>query len=233
MAADEATGAVRSRTILVVDDHPIVRFGVSEILRHARDFEAHVVAVPTAAEAIAQCQALHPLDLVILDIGLPDAYGLTALRAVRAEVPDTPILVLSGREERATIRQCFHEGARGYVMKSQGPEAIVTAVRILLAGERYVPPSLAPSDAVASAARKPTPDPGIDAVLAALTERQRQTYELLAAGRSNKEISRELGLALGTVKNHVSHILQRLNRERRTQLIADRVGTTDPAPKKP
>ena len=198
-------------TVLLIDDHPIVRFGVSTILRRARDLDVTVVAVPSVSEAIKQTKGPRVFDLIILDLNLPDASGTEAIGTMRQYLPTTPILVLSACEDAETIRQSFDEGANGFVMKSQGPDALMSAIPMVLAGKRYVP----------SATSSVVPPVAPAAPLSGLTGRQREIHALLSTGRSNKEIAAELGLALGTVKNHVSHILQRLNRQRRGQVIAE------------
>jgi DNA-binding NarL/FixJ family response regulator len=199
-------------TVLLIDDHPIVRFGVSTILRRARDLDVTVIAVPSVSEAIKQTKGARVFDLVILDLNLPDASGTESISVIRQHLPATPILVLSACEDADTIRRSLEEGANGFVMKSQGPDALMSAIPLVLSGGRYLPSPSAMG--VVPPVAPATP-------LSGLTARQREIHSLLATGRSNKEIATELGLALGTVKNHVSHILQRLNRQRRGQVIAD------------
>ena len=205
--------------ILVVDDHPLVRQALGD---HLRQLEpgVEVFEAGTSHEAFALASRHADLDLVLLDLRLPDAQGFSALTALRTHHPAIPVVILSGEDERQTVFAALDQGAMGFVPKTATTQVMLSAVRLVLSGGTYVPAeafSAHRSDSGATAkpagARAKTPaDLG-------LTLRQAQILALLVQGKPNKIISRELGLAESTVKIHITSILRALNVTSRVQAV--------------
>ncbi len=190
---------------LIVDDHAVVRTGVAAMLAaEAGDAVLFEAANATAALELA---ALHTdLDLVLLDLMLPGSAGIRTLESFGERHPELPVLVLSSSEAPADARAVLAAGALGFVPKSASPTTLLAAVRMVLAGEIYVPPLLL----------KPPPD---QACPVGLTERQRDVLLLLAQGAGNKAIAHRLGLSEKTVKVHVTAILRALRVSNRAQAV--------------
>jgi len=189
--------------ILLVDDHPVVRKGISACLaRHE-----HLVIVGEAAdgpEAIAKAKALVP-DIVLLDIDLPQMSGLVVAEVLRKEVADTKVLILSMHQRAEFVPRVLQSGARGYVLKGASPEELVKAIETVNAGECFFSPEIA---RLALNQFVQGGGPGPD--LAALTNREREVLVLIAEGLSNKDISNQLGIGVRTVETHRERIMRKL-----------------------
>lgn len=215
--------------ILVVDDHPLIQ----EALRHALpalQSEVTLLDAPDCASAIGLSN-LHPdLDLILLDLQLPDIQGLDALRQIRMSAPATPIVVLSGTEDSSVVRASLEAGAMGFIPKSSSNQVLLNALRLVMSGGVYVPPqAIHPQGEVQTrngSAGIPAPGAGCAASELGLTERQAEVLSLMVEGLPNKLICRRLNLAEGTVKIHVTAILKALNVQSRTQAVieANRLG---------
>ncbi len=209
--------------ILVIDDHALVREGLRQVLK-GLDAQVEVLDAGHCGGAF-ELAALHPdLDLVLLDYHLPDMNGLTALNRFRREHPELPIIMLSGSVNVPIMRQVLARGAAGFVTKAALSAELLRAVRLVLAGEVYLPPELRPAPGVAPA------DAG--QLAPQLTPRQEDVLYLLLDGRSNKDISQLLQLSDETTKNHVSGILRVFGVQTRVQavLAAARHGYVKSAP---
>jgi DNA-binding NarL/FixJ family response regulator len=194
--------------ILLADDHALFREGVKQLLAR---LHPHVLVIEAAngAEVLHAARAQQDFDLVLLDLAMPGVDGFTGLAAFRTHAPSTPVVVLSASEDAADVRAALDGGASGFISKSSSSEVILGALRLVLAGGVYVPPTLLGGhNAVAAKA-------DIDA----LTPRQRDVLALLAQGLSNKTIGGTLGLSEATVKQHVSAILKTLNVANRMQAV--------------
>jgi len=194
--------------ILLADDHALFREGVKQLLAR---LHPHVLVIEAAngAEVLHAARAQRDFDLVLLDLAMPGVDGFTGLAAFRTHAPSTPVVVLSASEDAADVRAALDGGASGFISKSSSSEVILGALRLVLAGGVYVPPTLLGGhNAVAAKA-------DIDA----LTPRQRDVLALLAQGLSNKTIGGTLGLSEATVKQHVSAILKTLNVANRMQAV--------------
>jgi DNA-binding NarL/FixJ family response regulator len=202
--------------ILVVDDHPLVREGLRHVLIQLCEPLAFLEAA-NAREALIAASEHSDIDLALLDLNLPDMDGFRALAALREGFPAVPVVVLSAYNDRETVLKAIDAGAMGFIGKSSGSQVMVNALRLVLSGGVYLPP-----EALTHPEAQVTPWDGKTGVSAAdlgLTDRQREVLALLVHGKANKLICRELGLAEGTVKIHVSAILRALNVTNRTQAV--------------
>jgi len=222
---------------LIVDDHPLVREALASLLRHLRP-GSEVVEVSTAAAALVALQDGAMVDLVLLDVRLPDGSGLDLLPRIAAQNIGTAVVVLSGDLDPALVRQAMAAGAVGCIPKTEPRDVMAGALALVLSGGVYVPPLVlqagpAPQGLPASRLQQA----GAAQTLAdlGLTGRQLDVLGLLMQGKNNKLICRALGLAEPTVKNHVSAILRALGVDSRTEavLAASRLGWNRPDPPQP
>ncbi|MBS0599466.1 MAG: response regulator transcription factor [Comamonadaceae bacterium] len=202
---------------LVVDDHPLVREALSSLLLELRPGAA-VLQAATGAGALAALGGGGAVDLVLLDLRLPDGCGLELLRTIGQTSIGTAVVMLSGDLDRHTVQAALAAGAVGYIPKTEPREIIAGALGLVLAGGVYVPPVALP--AVAPAALPGRLHEGsVTPAECGLTERQLEVLALLMQGKNNKQICRALGLAEPTVKNHVSAILRALDVGSRTEAV--------------
>ncbi len=203
---------------LLVDDHAVVRTGYRVLLGDAPDIE--LVAEADSGELACQRFVEYAPDVVIMDLSLPGIGGLEAARRIRARDPDARILAFSMYEEAAFVQQALRAGCRGYITKSSAPEALVDAVRRIVAGELYL------DDRVAAAL-----EGGARDALDALSPREFGILRLLAAGAGNAEIADQLCLSEKTVANYATQIRKKLGAQNRAELVflAVRQGIVDPA----
>jgi DNA-binding NarL/FixJ family response regulator len=195
--------------VLLIEDHSLVREGFRMLLESMQRFD-RIIEAGTLSEALATCSALAgALDLIIVDLGLPDAAGLEALDRLNGAYPRIPILVVSGVSCLDTVSAALIRGARGYVPKNASGVALREAIESALRGEPYLP-SDPPSQVAAG-------QPARGAHAARLTRRQEDVLRLLASGLANKEIATALNMSPATVRVHVTAILKELGVENRTQ----------------
>lgn len=210
--------------ILVIDDHPLV----SDALRHlARRLgpDAMVLAAPRCEAGFAIGDEHPDLDLVLLDLHLPGLSGVPALREWRRRFPAVPVVVISASEEQAAVLAAMAAGAAGFIPKSSPSDVMLSALNLVLSGGRYVP-----AQAI-EGAQRPRKSASVSINRLGLTQRQIEVLRLLAQGKPNKLICRELGLAERTVKAHVTAVFRALKVTSRTQaaLAATRLGLAPPA----
>lgn len=203
--------------VLICDDHPIVAAAMGMTIETL--FGATVEIADCCARALDLARAAGPFDLMLLDLHIPDEDPSANLRAARAACPDTPIVVFSGSEEVAHLRLALELDVRGFIPKSARPEVIEAALRLVLAGGRYLPdPVRMMALAGAPGDTHPEESPGA-APARDLTERQIEVLRMLAGGAENKQIARTLGISPYTVKAHVAQVLQLLGASNRTQAV--------------
>jgi two-component system response regulator NreC len=193
--------------IVLADDHAVVRSGLRLLLDSEPDFEVLAEAADVD-DARRYVHGHHPRVLV-LDLNMPGGSTLEAIPAIRAESPNTQIVVLTMQQEPAFARQALAAGALGYVLKEAAEEELVEAVRRAAAGESYLNPSLG----ARIAATPPTGPP------ANLSEREVGVLRLIALGHTNAEIAQQLYLSVRTVETHRSHIQQKLQLSTRAELV--------------
>lgn len=198
----------------VVDDHPMMRRGVSETLSEEPDLE--LVGTGASAEDALRLARQGRPDLMLLDIALPGG-GIEAAREIVKACPDVKVVFLTVREDRATVNAALRAGARGYIVKGvEGPE-LVSTLRRVNSGQSYVTPALAAQLLAAehkgaATALSADASPG-----ARLTAREQQIVERLGKGLSNQEIAEELDLTESTIKHYMTRILQKLGFRNRTE----------------
>ena len=202
--------------ILIVDDHHLIREGLRPVMKQIATppEEVEVFEAATFAAALDVARAHPDLDLVLLDLHLPDVEGFDALAGLQASFPAVPVIVVSGADDPALVRQAVDHGALGFIPKSSTSALIVSAIRLVLAGGTYLPREIMSAP---HAKPKAAPARGIDGL--GLTPRQTDVLRLLLAGKSNKLICRELDMAEGTVKNHLGAIFRALNVTTRVEAI--------------
>ncbi|MEN9773632.1 MAG: hypothetical protein RL322_702 [Pseudomonadota bacterium] len=206
-----------ARRFLLIDDHPIV----CDAMRYALEAVspgAQIDYAPSFAEGRRLLAEARPCDGVLLDLGLPDIDGFDALKRLREQRPGVPIVILSAEADRDTILHCLELGAHGFIPKSAHHDVIRHALRLVAAGHMYVPREVIRGEW--NVAPRVTPrgaqrDPGS----LGLTGRQCDVLRLILKGLPNKLICRELDLAEGTVKIHVSAVLRALGARNRTQAV--------------
>ncbi|MES1195628.1 MAG: response regulator transcription factor [Steroidobacter sp.] len=199
--------------LLVIDDHPVFRDGMAALLRQAAD-ETVVLQAPECASALNIIDANADLDAVFVDLMMPGMTGDIAVREFGKRRPELPVIVLSSSENPGDVRRALNAGALGYIPKSANPQTLLSALKLVLSGNIYVPPLLA--QATESIGSSKTTTHSSD-TLDQLTDRQQDVLKELCAGHSNKEISSHLGIAEKTVKAHVAAIFKTLNVVNRTQ----------------
>lgn len=209
--ADPPTSDVR---VLVVDDHEVVRRGVSEVV--GADPGLVVVAeAATVTDAVRRAQAVRP-DVVIVDLKLPDGTGLDIVRVLRAELPHARCLVLTSSDDPGAAHAAWQAGAYAFLLKSARISEIADAIRKVAAGRRLL-------DERSATSRQGAEDPR-----QALTPTERKVLDLIGNGLSNREIGDQLGLAEKTIKNHVTGMLAKMGFRRRTQAAAWIAGRRGP-----
>jgi len=193
--------------ILIVDDHEIVRRGLRAILGTRPQWEVVGESV-TGRQAINDVRALRP-DLVIMDIGMPELNGLDATRHILKEFPSTEVLILTMHDSEQLIREVLDIGARGYMLKSDAGKELVAAVESLGTHKPYFTTRV--SELVLSGFLKGYERPGVDMPSRQrLTSREREIVQLLAEGRSNKEVAATLNISVKTAETHRSRIMAKL-----------------------
>ncbi len=192
--------------ILIIDDHQLFRAALQELLT---TYGFTTEAAAGHDDNVAVAEAFQP-DLVLLDLRMPGQDGLTVLQQLHAHFPELPVLMLTASEEEHDLFESLRAGAQGYLLKHNDPEHLLAALREAIQGKIAVAPQL--TDTLARALGQPReqaadapPDP-----FEALTRREREILERLAAGESNKVIARHLGISDGTVKLHVKAVLRKL-----------------------
>jgi DNA-binding NarL/FixJ family response regulator len=196
--------------ILLADDHGLVRQGFSMILGAEADMEV-VGQAGNGREAVEMAEKLQP-DLVIMDVTMPELNGIEATRRLAISLPRTRVLALSMHKDSAYVREILRAGARGYLLKDSGDADLLKAVRSVANGEGYISPAV--SEAVLSDYRRHVTNP-IDL----LTSREREVLQMIAEGKTNKEIATVLNLSVYTVEAHRGRVMEKLNLHSAGELV--------------
>ena len=209
-------------TVLIVDDQGLMREGLATLLSLAPDLRV-VGQAGDGVEAIALARQVRP-NVILMDVQMPRMDGVTATQTIRAELPQTQVIILTTFDDDEYVRNGLRAGACGYMLKNTPSEHLAEAIHAAARGESPISPSIA-RKLVAEYARQNTPanrparselDPSSPD---ALSEREMEILRALASGMSNREIADKLFITEGTVKNHVSNILAKLGVRDRTQAV--------------
>jgi DNA-binding NarL/FixJ family response regulator len=196
--------------ILLADDHAVVRQGFKLILGAQPDMEI-VGEAGNGREAVELAEKLRP-DVAVMDVAMPELNGIEATRRIGESAPRTRVLALSMHKDSVYVREILRAGARGYLLKDQIDSDLLAAVRAVARGEGYLSPAV--SDAVLNDYRKHVSDP-IDL----LTSREREVLQMIAEGKTNKEIATVLDLSVYTVDAHRGRIMEKLNLHSVNELV--------------
>ena len=196
--------AAQPATVLLVDDHALMRTGVANIINQERDLRV-VAEASNGVEAIAAFEQFHP-DVTLLDLRMPVMEGVEAVRQIRARDPRARVIVLTTYDTDDEISRALKAGAKAYVLKDISADLLIGCIRDVLAGKTYLAPSAAAKLAE-----------GVTHVQ--LTPREMAALRLMADGKANKEIATELSISERTVKTHLGHLFEKLGVASRTEAI--------------
>ncbi len=212
----------RCRTVFLVDDHPVMRYGLVHLIRNEDDLDVAGEA-GSAAEAVSLLPQLNP-DLVILDLSLPDRNGLELIKDLTALLPETGILVVSMHDETLFAERALRAGARGYVMKEEAAEKLVSAIRSVLDGRVFVSQSVS-SRILDALTRKGEPGPASS--IERLSDRELEVFQLIGQGIPSRDIASNLRISIRTVDAHRAHIREKLGLRDGNDLIRQAVRWTE------
>ena len=193
-------------TILVADNHDLVREGFKSALQEL-DPQISILGANCIGAVLQQLPANPDIDIVLLDLGLPDTEQFSGLLQIKETAPDTPVAIFSALDDQESVHAALIAGADGYIPKTSNKMVILQAIRLILAGEIYLPSILLQDSQQANSAAVSNLPLGRDTATG-LTRRQVQVLELIEKGLSNKEIARQIFCTEGTVKVHVTAILK-------------------------
>lgn len=198
-------------SLLIVDDHPLFRKGVVQLVDSAGGFVL-LGEASSGEEGIDLAYAHHP-DMILLDLNMKDMSGIDVLKVIKAADLNSRVIMLTVSDHQADLVAALRAGADGYLLKDMEPEDLVSHLKEAARGQMVLSPAL--SSLLAHALRQENKPKTVDE--AGLTEQERKIVERIAAGKSNKLIARELNIAEGTVKVHVKHLLKKLNLKSRVE----------------
>ncbi|EIL96940.1 DNA-binding response regulator [Rhodanobacter thiooxydans] len=198
--------------ILIADDHPLFRDALQRAVLVALP-QARVHNADSVHTLLGLIEQFPDAELLLLDLHMPGARGYSALAHIRGQYPGLPTIVVSGHEEAQVARRALAHGASAYIPKSSSGESIVTAIRVVLDGDIWLPPQL-----VGGSAELKPDEADAAARIAALTPQQFRVLTMIAEGLLNKQIAWELGVSEATVKAHMTAIMRKLGVNNRTQV---------------
>jgi DNA-binding NarL/FixJ family response regulator len=195
----------RKIRVLCVDDHPLFLEGIARVITHQHDMDL-VGTASNGADALARYRESRP-DVTLMDLRLPDMDGINAMAAIRREFPDSRVMMLTTFEGDVDIQRALAAGARGYMLKTSAPDALLAGIRAVHAGRKHIPAEIANNLAQTMG-------------LEPLSEREIEILRELAEGHRNREIALHLSISEETVKGHVRSILDKLCAKDRTQAVS-------------
>jgi DNA-binding NarL/FixJ family response regulator len=201
--------------VLVVDDHELFRQGVCSILQRTDDIEV-VAEAENGKVAVERCRECQP-DVVLMDINMPVSNGLEATQAIKRQMPQVKILILTVSDAEETLFEAVKCGASGYILKNASPTEVMDGVRRVYSGEPVIPGNLAMR--IITELNNPTPTTAAEPA-EKLTEREIEVLRHLSVGASNRDIAQALFISENTVRNHVRNILDKLHLSNRAQAAA-------------
>lgn len=201
--------------VLLGDDHAMLRHGLKKILEDRHDWRV-VAEAGNGRDAVRDAVALAP-DVAVLDIGMPLLNGLEATRQIARHAPSVRVLILSMHSDQAYVTQAVQAGTKGYVLKESAAAELIEAVSTLASGQSFFSPAVA-QHVFDDYTRRLT-DKGITDPYDSLSEREREVLQLVAEGRSSKEIAELLSISPATVETHRAHILQKLGLHNTVEVV--------------
>jgi DNA-binding NarL/FixJ family response regulator len=212
---EERNQAGKDKTkVIIVDDHPIIRQGLAELINNEPDLIVCGQA-EDAPEALVKIKESEP-DLVIVDISLKETSGMELIKDIKAQYPNLPVLVLSMHDEALYAERMLRAGAKGYVMKAEATEKVIVAIRKILSGQIYVSDKMA-----AKMVRKlvgGSPDVGVSAI-ERLSDRELEVFHLIGQGHGTRQIAERLHLSIKTIETYREHIKEKLNLADASELL--------------
>ncbi len=212
-------------TILLADDHQMIREGLRALLEREPDMK--VVAEAADGRAAVEMACRHKPSVAVLDLAMPDLNGIDAARQIAAASPRTRVIILSVHADRRFVTESLRAGAAGYVLKDSAFDELSHAVRVAATHQTYLSPAVARTVVEDYVGRSPRQR---SSAFVALTDRERQVLQLLAEGRSAKNIATDLGVSIKTVETHRANIMKKLGKHSIAELTkyAVREGLTPP-----
>ena len=213
-SVSEQVAPLLKRSVLIIDDHPLLRQGIAMLINQQADLR--VCGEAEDLRVAVQCIVQLRPDIVILDISLKGPDGLEVLKTIRATTPDLPVLVLSMHDEVLYAERAIRARANGYIMKQEATDKVLVAIRRILDGEVYL------SEAMSKKLLQQFIDgvpPLLESRVAALSDRELEVFRLIGEGRSTREIAEELRLSVKTVETYQAHIKEKLALKSGRELI--------------
>lgn len=214
-ARQQSSASEEGRTkIIIVDDHPIIRKGLSDLINQEKDLVVCGQA-EDAHEAMDVIKTLKP-DIAVVDISLKETSGIELIKDVRTQYPNLPVLALSMHDESLYAERALRAGAKGYIMKAEAAEKVITAIRKVLSGELYVSDRMA-----AKMVRKLVGSrPAIGtSPIDLLSDRELEVFLLIGQGRGTRQIADKLHLSIKTIETYRAHMKEKLNLENAAELL--------------
>jgi DNA-binding NarL/FixJ family response regulator len=219
--------ATKKRMVLLIDDHPIVRQGLSQLINQEPDLHVSAEAA-SAREALDSLEKSRP-DVAIVDISLEDRSGIELIKDLRNRDPELPILALSMHDEALYAERALRAGAKGYIMKQEATEQVMNAIRKVLEGQIYVSERMASRLLDQFVGAKPGED---ESPLGRLSDRELEIFSMIGRGLGTREIANKLFLSIKTVEAHREHIKEKLKLKSGTELMRMAVQYALESPKK-
>jgi len=212
--AQDKTKSPKKSRILIVDDHPIVRQGLAQLIDQESDLVVCGQA-ETIHEALDAIKILSP-DLTVVDIALKGASGMDLIKDIKIQHPDLPVLMLSMFDEAVYAERALRAGAKGYIMKQEATEKVVTAIRRVLAGEVYISEDMA-AKMVSKMVGRETDQAG--SPIERLSDRELEVFRLIGSGYGTREMAEQLHLSIKTIETYRAHIKDKLALEDANELL--------------
>lgn len=214
-ASKPTPAGVAKRRVLIVDDHPIFRDGISQLINHQPDLEV-CGGVCSAAHALSAVEQFKP-DIIVVDISIQGTNGIELMKSIRAQHPNLPALMVSMHDENTYAERALRAGARGYIMKEAEPEKVIDAIRRVLSGGLYLSEAIG-GRLLDTFLRGRGDHVGTSAV-DQLSDRELEVFRAIGEGRGTREIARSLFLSVKTVETHRAHIKEKLNLQTAPELV--------------